>query len=296
MSAHVSQHQYAGVVIVTRDRVDNLCTSLERLQELPERPQIVVVDNGSSDGTPAVVGDRFPDVKVIALHLNLGAAARNVGVDALSTDYVAFCDDDSWWAAGALPRAADLFGRHPSLGLLAGKVLTGECAKPDPVCTLMANSPLGQPSGLPGPSILGFMACGTIVRREAFVSTDGFDPHFGIGGEEELLALSLAANNWDLAYVDDIVAFHHPSPIRNRQHRSMVITRNHLWTTWLRRPLGRVTNETLSVLGQAMTHRPARLGMAEAVQGLPWVLRRRRRLPDHVETMVRRLERAGAVG
>lgn len=287
-----SQDQYPGVVIATRNRAHSLCTTLERLSSLPERPHIVVVDNGSTDGAPELVTDRFPQVTVIALEANLGAAARNIGVNALSTDYVAFCDDDSWWTAGALRRAAELFDRHSTLGLLAGKVLTGECANPDPVCTLMANSPLGRPEGLPGPRILGFMACGAMVRREAFLSANGFNPHFGIGGEESLLALTLAAQGWELAYVDDVVAHHYPSPVRNRQARSVLTTRNDLWTTWLRRPPRKVATETLALMAKTLTQRSARQSLAGAVHGLPWILQQRRRLPDHVETMASQLDRS----
>lgn len=292
MSTDGAQNHYPGVVIATRNRAQSLCTTLERLSSLPERPHIVIVDNGSTDGTPEMVTDRFPQVTVIPLETNLGAAARNIGVDALTTDYVAFCDDDSWWTAGALRRGAELFDRHATLGLLAGKVLTGECAKPDPTCTLMANSPLGQPHGLPGPRILGFMACGAMVRREAFLSVKGFNPHFGIGGEENLLALTLAAQGWELVYVENVVAHHYPSPIRDRQARSVLTTRNDLWTTWLRRPPRKVATETLAVLAKTLTERSARQGLTEAVHGLPWVLQQRKPLPDYVETMASHLDRS----
>lgn len=279
-----------AVVIATRNRVEELCVSLGHLSGLPERPEIVVVDNGSSDGTPEVVRGQFPDVSVLELEQNCGAAARNAGAQALSGEHVAFCDDDSWWAPGSLPKAADLLEAYPWLGLVAGTVLNGDRAEPDPTCSQMAKSPLGQPAGLPGPRILGFMACGAVVRRQAFLEAGGFHPRFGVGGEEQLLALSMAAMGWDLAYVDELVVRHHPSPVRNRDRRTSVLTRNHLWTTWLRRPPDRVASETATVLVDSLTRPAARRGIAEALRGLPWVMRQRQRVPDGVEAMVRRLE------
>ncbi|MGH7608239.1 MAG: glycosyltransferase family 2 protein, partial [Gemmatimonadales bacterium] len=129
-----------GVAIVTRDRADELLATLERLLALPERPPIVVVDNGSSDGTvrrvraafPQVAFPQiqfpqvpFPQVQIVPLARNLGGAGRTVGVRRLPTPYVAFSDDDSWWAPGALERAADLLDRHGRLGLVAAAVLVG---------------------------------------------------------------------------------------------------------------------------------------------------------------------------
>ena len=52
----------------------------------------------------------------------------------------------------------------------------------------MRDSPLEREADLPGPSVLGFLACGTIVRREAYLQAGGFDPLLFFFGEEELLA------------------------------------------------------------------------------------------------------------
>ena len=101
-----------GVAIATRERRAELEGVLERLLGLPERPPVVVADNGSRDGTPAAIRARFPAVEVIELGENRGAGARNAAVAALGTPYVAFSDDDSWWAPDALSRAAGASGRR----------------------------------------------------------------------------------------------------------------------------------------------------------------------------------------
>src|SRR5262245_34272344 len=56
---------------------------------------------------------------------NLGAAGRNAGVRAARTPYVALCDDDAWWAPGALARAAHLLDVHPTLAVVCARVLVG---------------------------------------------------------------------------------------------------------------------------------------------------------------------------
>src|SRR5918997_2085155 len=102
-----------GVVVITYQRREEALACVARLRALPEQPPVVLVDNGSTDGTAAAIRARFPRVDVVALGENLGAVGRNVGVDRLGTPYVAFCDDDTWWEPGSLRRAADLLEACP---------------------------------------------------------------------------------------------------------------------------------------------------------------------------------------
>jgi len=280
-----------AVVIVTRNRLPELLVTLDHLRALPENPRVVVVDNASSDGTPHVVRRKYPDVEVVALEENLGATGRNVGVQAVASPYVAFCDDDSWWATGSLSRAADLFDSHPGLGLLAGRVLVGPREREDPICAEMASSPLARNPGLPGPPVLGFLACAAVVRRSAYLEAGGFAPRAPIGGEENLLAADLAAAGWGLAYVDDVVAHHHPSAVRDRRARRRATIRNDLRFTWLRRPLSTVARHTFRVARSAPRDADARAALAGALGSLPWALRHRRVLPPRVEGDLRALDR-----
>ncbi|MCW2849131.1 MAG: hypothetical protein JWR90_3105, partial [Marmoricola sp.] len=218
-------------VVMTLDR----WTDLERSLPHHEGP-VILVDNGSTDGTPALVRERFPTVEVVELGHNLGAVARNVGVTRARTPYVAFADDDSWWAPGALHQAADLLDEHERLAVLAARVLVGPDERPDPVCELMRTSPLALAEDLPGPSVLGFLACAAVVRRDAFLAAGGFDDVVFFMGEEERLALDLASAGWGLAYVDRVVAHHHPSPVRDPSARRARAARNRLLVALLRRP------------------------------------------------------------
>lgn len=279
-----------GVVIATRNRRDTLRSTLGRLAALPERPRILVADNGSTDGTVEDVRREWPAVDVLALPANLGAGARTAAVERLDTPYVAFADDDSWWEAGALARAADLFDACPRLGLVAARIVVNDGGRLDPVCAEMAAAPLGHEPDLPGPTILGFLACAVVVRRRAFLAAGGFHERLLIGGEEQLLALDLATGGWGLAYVDDLVAHHRPSSVaRSPAHRRRVTTRNHLWTSWLRLPTGAALRETAVTLRTTWRDPAARPAVLDALRGAGWVRRERRVLPAEVERARRAL-------
>jgi GT2 family glycosyltransferase len=278
-----------AVVIATRNRGTELLGTLARLRALPEQPPIVVVDNGSTDGTAEQVRATFPGVQVVGLQRNLGGAARTVGARLVDSPYVAFSDDDSWWAPGALSRAVELLDRHPRLAVLAARVLVGPDRRLDPVCDQMANSPLPPAADLPGPSVLGFIACGAVVRRAAFLEAGGFHVRLGVGGEEELLSVDLAARGWGLAYVDEVVAHHHPSPCRDPSGRRRVQVRNALWSAWLRRPLGGAARRTAHLAALALHQPGAWSGLLLAMLGLPWVLRERRPVRRELEAALRTL-------
>jgi GT2 family glycosyltransferase len=276
------------VVMITRNRCRSALDTLERLAQLPERPPVIVVDNGSSDGTAAAVRDRFPSVEVHALGHNLAAAGRTVGVAAARTPYVAFCDDDSWWSAGSLSRAADLLDQHPRMAVLAARVLVDDDERLDPVCAEMAASPLPSVPSLPGPPVLGFVACGSIVRREAFLANGGFRAELGIGGEEELLALDLVAAGWSLVYVDAVVAHHHPAP-GERSTRLRTETRNALWVAWWRLSFGLLLRDSWRTLRRAVRNASGRSGIVDALRGWPNVRHLRRVLPAETLALRRAL-------
>jgi GT2 family glycosyltransferase len=143
--------------------------------------------------------------------------------------------------------------------------------------------------GLPGRSILGFLAGASVMRKIAFLSMGGYEPRLFLGGEESLLALDLATHGWALVYVDTLTVHHQPSPYRDAAGRRQLLARNMLWIAWLRRPLPSAIRETLRVLGAARTEGTLGACCVEAVRGLPWVLRNRRVVSAEIEAMCRQI-------
>lgn len=278
------------VVIITKDRTGELLHTLEALTGLPDDPAVIVVDNGSSTDTAAAVHAAFPQVGVIALGHNAGAHGRTIGARRARTPLVAFSDDDSWWAPGSLDHAAELFDCYPRLGLAAARVLVGPEHRLDPTCPQMAGSALGTCADLPGTNVLGFVGCGVVVRRKAFLAVGGFRAQYHIGGEESLVAIDLARAGWGVTYVDALVAHHHPSSSRDGAARRRRIVRNDLWTAWLRRPPRSALRRTVRVLGVARTDPAALLGAVDALRGLRWVVRNRDRVPAWLEEQLATVE------
>ena len=278
-----------GVVVITRDRRAELLRTLGHLEELPEAPPIVVVDNASTDGTSRAVAARHPDVGLIRAEVNLGAVGRNIGVAALPTPYVAFCDDDTWWDPGALSRAARLLDDHPDLGAITARLLVEPSGEEDPLTPELRRSPLPRPDWLPGPALLGILAGVSVLRIEAFQQVGGFSHRLWLGGEEELLALDLAAAGWWMCWDESMVAHHAASPVRDPRARRRQGIRNTLWTAWLRRSPRGALAHTGSVLRSVPADTTSAMAVCQALAGLPWVLREREAVPAQVERGLRLL-------
>lgn len=292
MLSPAAESDRLSVVVITRDRREAVLDTLPRLLALPEHPRVVLVDNASSDSTAAEVRRRHPQVDVAVLEENLGAAARTVGVRRTSTPYVAFSDDDSWWDPGALRSAAEVLDRVPRLGVLAGRVLVGTEGRLDPVCAQMQRSLLGAVPGA-GPRVLGFVACGAVVRVGAYLNVKGFHPRYGVGGEESLLTIDLTERGWECAYVDTVVARHHPSPLRDPASRRAREVRNALWTSWLRRPASSAAAATVRSAASLGGDTAVRTGLRQALGGWRWVLQEREPVTAGTEHRLRLLEREG---
>ncbi|MGP4051648.1 glycosyltransferase family 2 protein [Streptomyces sp. 2A115] len=280
------------VVVITRDRRDELLRTLGELARLPEGPSVIVTDNASSDGTVEAVARRYPGVRLLRAGRNLGAVGRNVAVREVRTPYVAFCDDDSWWEPGSLARAADLLDKHPRLATVTARIVVEPQGVEDPVVRELRESPLPGPSWLPGPALGSFLAAATVIRTDAFRAVGGFSPRLWLGGEEELLATDLAVRGWWLVYAPELTIHHQPSRAGDSTRRRIHGIRNTLWFTWLRRPTWAALRRTFRLARTVPRDGASVRAFGEAFAGLPWVLRERRVVPAEVEARLRLLEPA----
>ncbi|WP_411156487.1 glycosyltransferase family 2 protein [Nocardia abscessus] len=111
-------------MIATRNRAPELARTSSEIHALHPRPAIVVMDNGSTDNTVAAA-EAFPDVRVVRLPRNFGAAARNLGVAIVRKEaYLQAAGFSPLLHFGAEERLLSL--RHG--GLWLAPLLRGACA------------------------------------------------------------------------------------------------------------------------------------------------------------------------
>lgn len=208
-----------SLVLPTRNRASILEETLRRVTALPDRGiEIIVVDNGSTDGT-ANLEEKFPGVRWIWLGRNLGCAARNVGVMAARGGLIFMLDDDSWPESGAVDAATRLFSARPDLGAVACRVR-------------LADPPHRHDAGgVPGV----FFNCGGVIRRDAYVAAGGLPIDFDYYVEEYDLACRLLAAGRRIEPHGELVVWHR-RVTRNRDNNRMLrlLVRNNmrLWNRY----------------------------------------------------------------
>lgn len=281
-----------SVVLLTFNCESRIDPILDRLLSLGA--PLIAVDNGSADNTVERLQHR--GIEVTALPHNIGAAARNVGVEKATTPYVAMCDDDGWFVREGLQTAADLLDRQPLLAVVNARILVCPDERLDPISAEMAGSPLPDPDpDLPGTPLLGFMAGAVIVRRDAYLDVGGYDPRFFIGGEEETLCFRLARAGWRLRYVPEILVYHQPSLANFTALRPYGL-RNTLWNCWLHRPWRSALRWTIFTLADRPKNTDWLMGIGMALKGMPWVLRERSPMPAELDDQLRLLDRRHFAG
>ena len=158
----------ASIIIPTHNRPHLLPRAVESARAAGTDVEIVVVDDASIDET-ALVCRELAGIKYIRLERNQGTAgARNVGILASSSEYIAFLDDDDLRLPGSLDLQRQALAADPESGLVCGATLL---ADQDYVLTGEISS-AGHASGdvfwqlleLDFPALL----LGVLIRRECF--------------------------------------------------------------------------------------------------------------------------------
>ena len=100
----------------------------------------------------------------------------------------------------------------------------------------------------------------------------------------------LAEAGWSMVYLSTAVVHHHPSSTRDSAGRRRLLSRNALWTAWLRRPFPSACRETWRLFASARSDPAAAQGFSDALSNVRWLITRRRVLSRHIECQIRMLE------
>lgn len=198
-----------AVVIAAKDATATIGPLLDALeaQTLPrERFEAIVVDDGSSDGTGALVEARGW-ARVVALGENRGApVARNAGVAAARAPLVAFTDADCVPDADWLERGLGWFDRDPELQMLGGLVFVEMGPRPTVSALIDGARFLNQEEAVKGG---GGLTSNLWLWRELFLSVNGFNENLAkLGYPDTELAELLSSRGVKYEYAEEVRVAH----------------------------------------------------------------------------------------
>lgn len=181
-----------AVIVPTYNRAAHLGVALDSILGQEGRPdEVIVVDDGSTDDTGAVLAGYGDAIRVIVQDNAGASAARNAGAAAAQADWLTFLDSDDLWLPGrmALLRR-DLAGADDAVlahvanvrfeGVGGGRdffAVAGIAAKPGTVARMAR--PLA-------PFLHAFFLIGAAFRRDVFAELGGFDTTFPTDEDTEL--------------------------------------------------------------------------------------------------------------
>jgi GT2 family glycosyltransferase len=190
--------------------------SVERQTVTPEH--VIVVDNGSSDGTVEKIRSHFPWVKLVQLDENTGFGnASNVGMQKaldLGADYILLLNQDVVLGGDAVERLVSAMESHPRYGILSALQLCYDGSAIDPTfrgyaleSSFYDDLALGQ--GVKEAYLAPFVpAAAVIFRRSALERAGGFDPLFFLYGEDEDLCRRYRQAGWSIGFAPGAVVRH----------------------------------------------------------------------------------------
>lgn len=219
------------VVIPTWNGRDLLEQCLENLAEQSVGHRVIVVDNGSTDGTAALVRERFAAVEVVELERNYGfAGAVNRGVSHGESPGVVLVNNDVECDSAFLERLVEPLADE-RVGMVAGLLLRPGRAAIDSYGLECDATLAAYPrfEGAPYPAtalheehLLGPSGGAAAYRREAFEAAGGLDERTFAYMEDVDLALRLRALGWAAAGASEATGVHLGSATIGRRSRAQV--------------------------------------------------------------------------
>lgn len=214
-----------SIVIASWNARAHLVDCLASIEACGDKARIetIVVDNGSDDGSPEAVRERFPHIALICNSANLGfARASNIGMERAAGRYVCLANSDTIVRPGTIDTLVRFLDSNPRTGLVGPRVLNPDgtlqhsCRKAPGILTSTSRA-LGlhrlfpRSARLSGELMLywdhdsdrrveAISGCFCMVRYQALQEVGGLDEDFFMYSEDVDWCMRLGASGWEVSF------------------------------------------------------------------------------------------------
>jgi len=309
MRASVIVPNYNG-----RRFLDTCLGALFRQTYPPERLEVVLVDDASTDDSVAWVREHYEGVKIVALASNSGLAAGcNAGARAATGDLLVMLNNDTEAEPGWLAALVEAASAHPEAGAIASKMLlfdrrevlhnAGDLMGADGIPRNRGVWEVDEGQYDAHEEVFGGCGGGVAYRRAAWEAAGGFDERLFMYLEDVDLAWRLQLLGWRAIFAPEARLYHHLSATGGGVLASYYTGRNTLWVIakdmpapLIRKHLGRIVAAQWRVTRDALrawrgAAARARLrGQAAGLLGLPRVLKWRQPVQEGRTTPIETID------
>ena len=206
---------------------------------------IVVVDNGSTDGSQAMLQEKFPDVMIIQNDGNVGLGkASNQGIEATRGRHILLLNNDTVVNGPSLDAMVDYLEQNPTVGAVGGQLINADgsvqsCHNnfPSLIEEFLIATRIGErlwpgyPANVTDTEIRSVDWMGSaclMVRREALDTIGLLDEEYFIYGDEADIQFRLKKAGWENYYLPQATTIHYGGRSMNRWSRRKMVYRGHM--------------------------------------------------------------------
>ncbi|MEM7130723.1 MAG: glycosyltransferase family 2 protein [Chloroflexota bacterium] len=202
------EQRLVSVIICSWNRKDDILETLPSIyQQNYKNYEIIVVDNGSTDGTVDVLRAEHPTVRIVALEENLGpTGGRNAGIHVAKGEVLFFLDSDANLLADTLEKVVERIERDPKIGVISCNVINED---PNEKTGWSFNFKKGREKEF---CSFAFGEAGFATRAEIFVKAGLFWEFLFYGREGEELGVRVWDAGYKILYFPDAIVHHRASP------------------------------------------------------------------------------------
>jgi len=207
-----------AILITTKNRKDELLFTLNSITKNKTNDvEIVVFDDGSFDGTSAMVEEKFPNIILKRNEISKGLiACRNSMLNATKSEFAISLDDDSHFVSeNYLLEIADFFNKNKDCGVIGFRVFWG---KQLPNNIVSDEIPY---------SVKSFVGCGHAWRMKAWNEIPNYPEWFVFYGEEDFASYHLFKNKWKIIY-NPVLFVQHRVDLKARRNEADILKRTRM--------------------------------------------------------------------
>lgn len=200
---------------------------LDTLSREPPVGQVIVVDDASPDDTPAQLARRSDVVPVVLEHNRGFAGACNAGAARSSADAILFLNNDTIVPDGAIARLTEKLEADPAIGAIGPKLLYADGSiqtagsmlnAPDEPTHMYVHLDGSLPEANRARDDLFLTGAAMLVRRDLFVSLDGFDEAYHNGIEDCDFGMRVWTRGYRCRYEPSVTVTHLEGASRGKRH------------------------------------------------------------------------------
>lgn len=214
----------ATVVITTKNRKDELCQALESVMTQTVPLEVLVIDDGSTDGTTELVQTRFPEATVVRQELSQGLVVqRNRGAKLATTEFIFSIDDDAAFSTPHVVEQTLADFSDPRIGAVAIPYI-----EPHKSNLLMQLAPSKNCVWITDK----FIGTAHALRREMFLELEGYREMLVHQGEEGDFCIRMLEHGWMTRLGNSDPILHFESPRRDFRRMDYYGRRNDILFAW----------------------------------------------------------------